>query len=68
MKRSEMVKLIQDAVYEKFQIKVRRKDIDPILTKIEQAGMVPPIIKEKSFYIAENGEEIYATHEWESEE
>lgn len=44
MKRSEMIKLIQDAVYEKFQIKVRKKDVDPILTKIEQAGMLPPKI------------------------
>lgn len=38
---------------------------DVILTTLEQAGMVPPMIKEKSFIMLESGEMIYACHEWE---
>jgi hypothetical protein len=39
-----------------------------MLTEAEKYGMNPPIIEEKSFKILDNGEQIYAVHEWEEDE
>lgn len=60
MKRSEALNLIWDSINE-------LEDANHILTKLEKAGMMPPIIKEKSFQLLENGVLTYAVHEWESE-
>lgn len=38
-----------------------------ILEALERKGMMPPIIEEKSFITLDNGQDIYAVHEWESE-
>lgn len=61
MKRSEMVQLIWEAINE-------LEDGDHILKRIEEAGMVPPILRDKSFRLDKNGVMTYAVHEWEDED
>lgn len=39
-----------------------------ILTAIENAGMMPPIIENESFKIQADGQMTYAVHEWEPED
>jgi len=34
----------------------------------EKAGMVPPILEDKSFIMLDSGEMTYAVHEWEPED
>lgn len=69
MKRSEIIKVIYDTMRDNHfgQYGEFYKMAENVLDSIEEAGMVPPMIEEKSFYLADNGEEIYATHEWEEE-
>ena len=44
------------------------KDLaDFVLLCMDRIGMLPPTLLEKSFYIEENGEMIYACNEWEKE-
>jgi hypothetical protein len=61
MKRSEALNLIWEAINE-------LEDANLILARLEKAGMMPPIIEEKSWLISgDNGEMTYAVHEWEPE-
>ena len=60
MKRSEMIAIIWNAINE-------LEDGEHILSKMEAAGMAPPIDMEKSFKMLKNGEMVYEVREWEPE-
>jgi hypothetical protein len=62
MKRSEAIKIIEECLRHPYDYPAVT-----ILMKLEDAGMVPPMIKEKSFKILNDGQLTYAVHEWEDE-
>lgn len=70
MKRSELVNKISNFLrgYQDDGFVDERNDAaDALLATIESSGMVPPMIKEKSFTMLPSGELTYAVHEWEPE-
>lgn len=75
MKRSEMIKLMLDTdkgyrmciASTGNYLEDEKRRMDNILKTMEYAGMVPPINKDKSFKILENGEMTYNVHEWDEE-
>lgn len=82
MKKSQAIAKIKDKIMSlnynrKYLAPHTEEAIDPnkwyefeamdILKTIESLGMVPPMIKEKSFTMLESGELTYAVHEWEPE-
>jgi hypothetical protein len=68
MKRSEMITLISKVILNKTSyFHLTPEEADLILTEIEKLGMMPPIIKSKSFKMLPSGELTYAVHEWEPE-
>lgn len=73
MKRSEMVLRIATLITlgeitpKGEKPENRKVTADKILALVEKLGMEPPIIKEKSFKIGEDGQMTYAVHEWEKE-
>ena len=68
MKRSEIVDEITNILDAEAEDLCYPFLAELILTILENKGMVPPMIKEKRFYLAENYEEIYTQHEWEPED
>lgn len=69
MKRSEMVEIISTYFWDCYDMdnELAAFDSGELLGLIEKAGMLPPIIKEKSFKMQDDGQMSYAVHEWESE-
>jgi hypothetical protein len=70
MKRSEMIGvMIQGSRDYNPTSPINLHQANIILEFMEKAGMVPPIIQEKSWLIADpdTGEMTYAVHEWEPE-
>jgi len=68
MKRSEILKLIEETWKNSTSFPTDRLVAEYILKVIEKAGMLPPIIKEKSWIINDNEEMIYSVNEWEPED
>ena len=75
MKRSEMVLLMYSWMLEP-PVEIKQISdggqqmymmMNHILSKIEQAGMLPPMLKDESFKLADNGEMIYGVYKWEPE-
>lgn len=70
MKKSEMIKLIGDELYDILPAplcKYADNDAARILRIIEEAGMMPPINEAKSFDILQSGQMTYEVYEWEPE-
>ena len=67
MKRSEMVKNILKVLKKNEDCTLGTKVAKELLDVIEAAGMVPPMIREKSFICEADGRMSYAVHEWEPE-
>lgn len=67
MKRSEMVKKVQDLLNGGYNPNHTDGQASDFLSELEKAGMVPPMIEDKSFTTLPNGELTYAVHEWERE-
>ncbi len=72
MKRSEMInklaiKLQQEVMGYEATWASATKDAEDVIEFLEKEGMMPPIVKEKSWLIKPNGEMTYAVHEWEKE-
>jgi len=66
MKRSEMLLKLMEILVEAPQ--EIESAAHSILTRLEKAGMCPPINKEKSFKLLDNGALTYGVHEWEPED
>ena len=76
MKRSDALKIIDDT-YSEFcsdWMKANLNDLEGfvplnerILSTLEKAGMLPPLIEEQSFKMLPSGEMIYNVNEWEPE-
>lgn len=67
MKRSEMLKLIESIIDAGRDYYDNATRSDNLLSQLEQAGMLPPTNKEKSFKLLDNGEMVYQVNEWEPE-
>lgn len=68
MKRNAMIEVIKKVWADSTSWPSDQIVADKILEAIEKAGMVPPIIPEKSYTMLPNGELTYAVHEWEPED